>query len=169
MAKAKPLPSIQRLNELCDYSPETGLIRWKVNERKRRAGQVVGTLNKAGYLVCSIDGNLFYVHRIAWAICNGSIDHELQIDHINGDRADNRISNLRICDNAQNNWNKGVSKANSSGFKGAFLDKRDGRWAARIRVRDVIVTLGRFDTPELAHMAYCKAAAELHGEFARGA
>jgi hypothetical protein len=164
MPKAKPLPSIERLTELCSYNQKTGIITWKKNERKRRAGAVVGSKNKCGYLVCSIDGSLFYVHRIAWALSVGSIDSDLQVDHINGDRSDNRLCNLRACDNAQNNWNK-LGKP----YKGASLDKRDGRWSASITVRGRSVSLGRFSTQELAHMAYCKAAAELHGEFARAA
>jgi hypothetical protein len=164
MTKAKPLPPLERLEYLCLYNPITGMVTWKISERKRRAGKAVGTLNAGGYLVCSIDGSLFYVHRIAWALATGSIDCELQIDHINGNRSDNRLGNLRLCDNAQNNWNKPGKT-----FKGAYLDKRDGRWDAKIRVRGREIHLGRFSTPELAHMAYCKAAAELHGDFARAA
>jgi hypothetical protein len=164
MTNAKPLPPLERIQYLCLYNSTTGLVTWKVNERRRRSGKVVGTLNAGGYLVCSIDGSLFYVHRIAWALATGNIDPRLQIDHINGCKSDNRLENLRLCDNAQNNWNK-----SGKPLKGAFLDRRDGRWSARIKVRGHVISLGRFSTPELAHMAYCKAAAELHGEFARGA
>lgn len=91
-------------------------------------------------------------------------------DHINAhDTLDNRRSNLRIATPAQNAHNSRKHSHNTSGYKGVSLDKRKGRWYAHIKAGDVRRRLGYFDTPEAAHAAYCAAARELHGEFARGA
>jgi hypothetical protein len=96
-----------------------------------------------------------------------------EVDHINGDGLDNRRSNLRPCTRSQNMANRGRQRNNTSGYKGV---SRSGRkWCARIYApnpnggRSRALTLGRFDSPEEAHAAYCEAAKRLHGEFARTA
>lgn len=90
-----------------------------------------------------------------------------EVDHINDNSLDNRRENLRLATHSQNNWNRSTYKSNTSGFKGVGLHK--GRWRARIQCNGKQEQLGYFDTPELDHEAYCKAAADLHGEFARTA
>ena len=91
------------------------------------------------------------------------------VDHINGDTLDNRKSNLRICTNAENSRNSKISKNNTSGFKGVMFvnERRRKKWVARIWKDRKVYHLGHFKTPEAAYAAYCKAAKELHGEFAR--
>lgn len=91
----------------------------------------------------------------------------LQVDHINGDSLDNRRLNLRVATNAQNNRNRGVSKNNTSGFKGVCWDGQTKKWVAHIETDGRQKKLGRFDTPKAAHAAYCSAAKELHQDFAR--
>lgn len=88
------------------------------------------------------------------------------VDHINGDKLDNRRSNLRVCYQAQNKMNCGSYRSNTSGFKGVTWDKRCGKWLAQIMVNHKNYNLGRFATPEDAHRAYCEAADRMHGEFA---
>lgn len=80
---------------------------------------------------------------------------------------DNRKSNLRKCTKAENTRNQRMHRDNRSGFKGVTFCKKTGRWRALICANYKVHHLGRFDTPELAHAAYCKAADDLHGEFAR--
>lgn len=87
------------------------------------------------------------------------------VDHINGDGLDNRKSNLRLCSNAQNVQNTGLTRANTSGYKGIRL--RNGRWDSRITCLNKTYHLGVFSTKEEAARAYNAAAIELHGEFAR--
>jgi hypothetical protein len=89
------------------------------------------------------------------------------IDHINMNTLDNRKNNLRLCDKSQNACNAGKSAANKSGYKGVSWDKRKGNWRAYIVKNKKQYYLGNFVNIEAAHAAYCKAAKELHGEFAR--
>ncbi len=90
-----------------------------------------------------------------------------QVDHINGNPLDNRRENLRICENAENNRNKGLTKASTSGYKGVSLYKRSGTWRAYIVTNYKQKHLGTFDNPIDAAKAYNVAAIKFHGEFAR--
>jgi hypothetical protein len=88
------------------------------------------------------------------------------LDHIDGDRTNNRVENLRSASRTENNRNVSVQKNNTSGFKGVSFMRRDNVWVAQIVADRKNYFLGRFPTPEEAYAAYCKAAKELHGEFA---
>ena len=88
------------------------------------------------------------------------------VDHINHDTLDNRKCNLRLATKSENMMNRRRAKSNSSGLKGVYK-KSKNKWYAIITVRGERINLGTFDTSEEAHEAYCKAALELHGEFAR--
>jgi hypothetical protein len=90
-----------------------------------------------------------------------------QVDHINGNPLDNRRANLRICENAQNNRNKGLTKASTSGYKGVSFSKQIGKWRAYIVTNYRQTSLGLFDNPLDAAKAYNVAALKYHGEFAR--
>lgn len=88
-----------------------------------------------------------------------------EVDHVNGNRLDNRRCNLRICDSGQNKQNTKIRSDNTSGYKGVHLHK-PGQWRARIKLRGKFWHLGLFDAPEKAHAAYCAASKSLFGEFA---
>jgi hypothetical protein len=90
-----------------------------------------------------------------------------EIDHKNSNTLDNRKSNLRFCTSSENKYNRGRSKANTSGYKGVTKSKKQKRWQSKIKKDKKMYYLGRFDTPEAAYAAYCEAAKKLHGEFAR--
>ena len=174
MTKAKPLPSLEMVSELFGYDVETGFICWKAARGKKiKAGQPAGTISKKGYLKIAITIDkkycVFQAHRLIWYITTGVDPMDKQIDHIDGNPLNNKISNLRLATNAENQRNKPANQNNSSGFKGVSYKKSHKRWCASIGFNGKKFCLGFFDTPELAHMAYCKAAAELHGDFARGA
>lgn len=104
-------------------------------------------------------------HRLAWFYAYGVWPQD-QIDHRNGIRSDNRICNLREATNSLNKANERRRTDNTSGFKGVHR-RENGRWRARIGVGNRRLALGDFDTPEAAHTAYCQAAAQHFGEFAR--
>jgi hypothetical protein len=158
---------------LLNYDPETGVLTWKVDRRGVLAGEVAGSIlnHHSGkqYIYVRVHGRLYYAHRIAWAIYYGEEPPKM-LDHRDSDSINNRIKNLRGAESRQNQYNKGLTARNTSGFKGVSFDKERGLWSTRINLPDGKQKfLGRYETPELAHAAYCKAASELHGEFARAA
>lgn len=92
------------------------------------------------------------------------------IDHINGNKLDNRKSNLRVCSHSQNQWNRSKQKNNTSGYKGVYLDRRDGAWYSQVLSRQkdkrIVFSSKRYKTPIEAARAYDRMALEHHGEFA---
>lgn len=104
------------------------------------------------------------MHRILMDLKPGD---KRKVDHINGNRLDNRRGNLRICTDAQNQRNRGKNKNNTSGFKGVTWSKNRKKWYAHIGFGGRDYFLGFYATPEAAHQAYCEAAAKHHGEFAK--
>ena len=105
-----------------------------------------------------------HLHRV---LMNPPAD--LHVDHIDCDPLNNRRSNLRLATNSQNQWNSKRYRNNTSGFKGVSFHKNNNKWAANIQHNGKQRHLGNFDSPEEAHAAYCKAAEEFFGEFARAA
>jgi len=134
----------------------------------RFAGRETLVTKTSGYNQCRIFGKPYRAHRVIWAYHYGSWP-ENQVDHINADRADNRIQNLRLVTNQENNKNKRLSANNTSGIMGVCWDKSRGKWSAQIRVDFVRINLGRFDDMELAIAARKAAEAKYnfhasHGE-----
>jgi hypothetical protein len=103
------------------------------------------------------------MHRTVMELAKGDKRH---VDHINGDKFDNRRSNLRVCEPIENWWNAKKRSDNTSGYKGVSWSKGNGKWSARIKRNKKRFHLGYFDKAEDAYAAYCIAANELHGEFA---
>ena len=153
----------ERLRQLLHYSPETGLFYWRVKRGSVAAGAEAGTWHGNGYRKIHIDGVPHYAHRLAWLYVHG--EHPAgEIDHRNGNPADNRISKLRQASRAQNVRN--TSRRNRrSGFKGVV--RHGGKWRARIAVDRRRIELGIFSTAEEAAAAYDDAARLYYGEFAR--
>lgn len=166
MIKAKPIENIEKIKDFISYDPDTGVIRWKVGQKgPARAGMIAGSKHSRGYIVVAVNGVQYLAHRLAWAIYNGSLSEDVQIDHINGDRSDNRICNLRIANHAENCQNSKVRKHSKTGIKG--VKKRGNKWHVRIRIGGKEKWIGSYSTPEEASTAYKKAANELFGEFAK--
>jgi hypothetical protein len=141
-----------------DYDPETGVFTRKKNGNSRFS------TNSVGYTQIGIDGHNYRGHRLAWLYVYGEWPRD-QIDHINGARTDNRITNLRESSQAENCGNVARHRDNKSGFKGVFPFRK--KWAAQICRDGVKKHLGTFETPEAAHAAYSDAATQVFGEFAR--
>ena len=177
MTKTKPLPPRNLLQELFNYDEKSGILTWKkARTGTIKAGDTAGTVHVANgnkYLVVylSIDGKSshYVVHRIAWLYVTGEDPGDFVIDHIDGDSLNNCFSNLRKATHSQNICNSKLRKDNVAGLKGVCFRSQRNNYQASIKKNGKKIYLGTFDTPELAHMAYCKAAAELHGDFARGA
>ncbi len=91
----------------------------------------------------------------------------IEVDHIDGDKLNNKINNLRAASTRQNQWNSKKPITNTSGYKGAFWHINKKKWISAIKVNKKLIHLGTYKTAEEAHEAYKAAALELHGEFAR--
>ena len=134
------------------YNPETGLIYGP-----RSKTRPIGTLGKRGYIQIAFRGKRLYAHRVAWAIAHGRLP-EMPIDHINGDKTDNRLSNLREVTRQENIHNQTKPQAtNKSGYLGVCWNKRAKKWQAGITVEKKAKYLGLFSTAEEAHAAYLAA------------
>lgn len=157
--------TVGRLRELIDYNPETGSMVWKISTSNRNpVNSEVGTLLNTGYRLLTIDGQRYLAHRIAWFYVHGFWPKE--IDHINRDRSDNRMANLRIATRSQNNVNASRRSDNKSGVTGVTWHKGSQKWRATCHINGKQVQVGMFDSIEEAAKAYSEAAEKLHGEFA---
>lgn len=156
--------NVERLRHLLHYDPLTGYFTRLVSSGKALAGKRAGSLYALGYIYICIDGVRYGAHRLAWLHYHGVMPPE-QIDHINGQRADNRICNLRLASHAENNRNRPIKPSNRSGFKGVRLTAH-GMWNARIMVDRRNIHIGNYHTIEEARTAYDAAALIHHGEFA---
>lgn len=152
----------KRLCSILNYEPLTGHFSRKTKRRTNAFG-TVGNYRPDGYLVISIDKKLYLAHRLAWFFVTGKWPKET-IDHINCDKSDNRWCNLREASLTQNNFNVGIFKTNTTGYKGVSKAKF-GKYRAVISLNNKQLHLGTFDTPEEAYQVYCQKAFELREEF----
>jgi len=129
-----------------------------------RKGRVCACIQNT-YFRMMVDGQQYPNHHLAWLWVHGELPKG-QLDHINGDRLDNRIANLREASQTENMGNCIKHRDNKSGYKGVF-PLRGKRWQAQVCRNGVKHHLGTFETPEEAHAAYCDAASKVFGEFAR--
>jgi hypothetical protein len=150
----------ERLRELLNYDPETGVFTRLVRAANKKAGDRAGCARGDGYLLIRVSGSLYLAHRLAWFYVHGAWPAN-KIDHIDGVRDNNRIDNLRDATDAVNSQNIRSARAGSaSGLLGASKHKRS--WSATIETGGVRHRLGTFSTPELAHGAYLGAKRNMH-------
>lgn len=178
--------SVDQCRNLVDYDCNTGIIIWKergleyFQSEKRSpewlsrawnaayAGKVAFTAKSHGYFIGCILKKMVKSHRLAWAVHYGEWP-DGEIDHINGDRADNRISNLRCVTSHVNRKNEGASKNNTSGYSGVQWCKQTNKWRAVIKHNYKNVHIGRYVRKEDAISAVKRKRSELgfhylHGE-----
>lgn len=160
-------PSFEVIRSRVSYEPSTGVFTMKVSAGRKRAGDVAGYADNLGYWKLCIRGRWVMAHRLAWALENGNEWPQGEIDHINGNPSDNRISNLRVANRSQNVANAKFNSLNTTGYRGVCVVKRAHgiKYQADVRKDGRKVYLGTFDTPEDAHAAYVKAAVQAHGEY----
>jgi len=157
---AAPMLTAARLRELFHYDPDTGKFTSRIDRRRCPAGTEVNGVNAQGYVQVVIDCRHYFGHRLAWLHVFGEWPRQT-IDHINGNRADNRIANLRDVPHKTNTQNRRAAQPNTeSGLLGVRRNKR--RWYSNIIVDGVGHYLGTFDTPQEAHEAYLAAKRRLH-------
>jgi len=156
----------ERLRSLLLYDPETGYFCWRITKANKNAGELAGCIAPSGYVFIGIDGRIYRAHRLVWLYLHG-VWPENQMDHVNLDRSDNRIANLRLASSAQNKANRRKDCRNRSGLKGAYWDRERQNWSSFIKTGGKSRFLGRHASKEAAHAAYVAAANDLFGEFAR--
>lgn len=137
---------IKRFQEFIDYDPLTGQFIWKkVLSNRVKSGSICArNVDSKGYQRLCFDGKQYRAHRVAWAMVHGEMP-SLQIDHINGNKLDNRIDNLRLATNAENSRNVGLKKNNTSGITGVTYHARAKKWLAQIVVNRKNHYIGLFD------------------------
>lgn len=151
----------EQLREKFSYDPETGVFRLRVCRVSARVGTEVGSHDAHGYAQVTIgSGNVLKAHRVAWAMHYG-VWPDGEIDHINGVRDDNRISNLRCVETRINAQNKREAiKTSRTGYLG--VSPHSNGYRAHITVDRKQKYLGYFKDPKLAHEAYLAAKRLLH-------
>lgn len=157
-------PSPTRLNEVMNYDRDTGIVIYRAATSSRtKVGAVAGCLRPDGYLAIKVDGYRTLLHRAVIAMTSGEWPKGV-VDHINGDRSDNRLCNLRVVSHMGNIQNqRRPQKSNkTSGLLGASWHQPSQKWQSKISVNCVITHLGLFDTPEEAHGAYVEAKRRIH-------
>jgi hypothetical protein len=165
---AKPPPfDLRKFAECLRYEPETGHLYWIVrNSNFIDMAMPAGCPMKNGYRKVMVGNKQLYAHHIAWWFIHGEWPQQ-QVDHINGNRLDNRASNLRLATQEQQNFNGKLFKNNKCGVKGVCLNKRNGKWRAHIVVQKKQLRLGEFRSIEEARVARLRAEALHCGEYAR--
>lgn len=156
---------LEELKTYLSYNQENGLFTWiKKPALKNRAniGDIAGCVRKDGYVLIRLKNKLYLAHRLAWLYVFNEMP-KYQIDHINGMKGDNRIINLRECNDMQNSQNIKKSKSNSkSELLGAQWNSAKNKWRSRININGKTLYLGYFDSAELASAAYIEAKRKYH-------
>jgi len=138
-----------RLKEVLDYDTDTGIFIWKERVKSDDAwlswgGKVAGCTRHDGYISIRVDDKQYLAHRLAWLYTHGYLP-ENDIDHINGNTGDNRISNLREVSHACNMQNQKIRSTNKSGITGVSWDKRRKKWHVNISINNKQTYTGRFN------------------------
>ncbi len=164
----KNLKYYETLKEMVSYCHKTGRFTWIVKRRGTKGiYSEAGYITKNGYRAIGIRVDkrftLIKCHRLAWFFVYGELPES--IDHINGDKLDNSISNLRSCNHKENSRNRKTPKNNTSGYKGVYWSKPHKKWGASIGYNRKTYHLGFFDCPKEASEVYKLKAMKLFGEF----
>jgi HNH endonuclease len=152
------------LHEMFEY--RDGLLLWKTDRarRKVRAGDEASHIKATGYKYTCFNYKQYRTHRLIYCMFHGFMPE--YIDHIDGNKLNNKIENLRGCTKAQNSYNRKAPKTNSSGHKNVCFYKRYNKWRSYIDVHGKKITGGYFDTIEDAVISATNLRQQHHGEFA---
>jgi HNH endonuclease len=156
-------------NDRNDFAPEIrnliNIFEYKDGLLYRKNGQfkgLAGTLHHSGYWQVKVGKKSMWSHKIIFAIHHGYFAK--QIDHIDGNKLNNRIENLRESTSQQNHWNVGVSKNNKSGYKNIYF--QNNRWRVMMRIDKKMTQIGSYEDIELAQLVAIEARNKYHKEFA---
>ena len=162
---AELLPYYKKASENLLYNDETVVFKRYIKARSNY--EIAGGLDSRGYIKINITVSgkqkSIKAHRLAWYVVYGDMPNV--IDHINGDRTDNSIDNLRSCTPHQNSLNTSFNSRNTSGFRGVCWHKLHKKWTSNIEFEGKVRGLGYYDTPKQAFEVYKEKSIELFGEF----
>ena len=156
----------EEIKKLLYYNEETGIFTWKLYRGgKAKICAIANSKDSKGYIRIQINKERNSAHRLAWLYMYGKFP-EFYIDHINGNKIDNRICNLREATTNQNQYNRKAPINNTSGIKGVYFDKSRSKWVAELKANNKKIFIGRFNSIELAEIAINNARKQYHREFA---
>jgi hypothetical protein len=154
------------INSKLRYDPKTGLLFWKIYKSGKYLNTPAGTLFKSGYIMIKHKNCFLRAHRIAWLLTTSKWPLK-DIDHINGNRSDNRLTNLREASKSQNAQNSKIRKDSRSGITGVYIHKGiKNNWRVRITINSKTKNLGYFNVLEKAKKVRQQAEKKLFGNFA---
>ena len=155
----------EELKRILNYNDTTGVFTWKISPKYDvKIGDVAGNYHN-GYYRVTIKRKKYLTHRLAWLYVYGEFPKG-DLDHIDNDRGNSRINNLRIADRVTNGYNRKKPINNKSGIKGVHWSKIDKKWIVKIGVNKQKLYIGLFEDLELAELVAQEARAKYHGEFA---
>ncbi len=154
----------EKLKSLVEYVDNT--LKWKHTRGRRIAGKEIGTPHNKGYRQAHVGGYRYLVHQLVFLYHHGYLTDKV-IDHIDGNKLNNSIENLRECTYSENNYNAKKRKDNTTGYKNVSWSKSVGKWEVRVSKNNKYLIIGYFDTLENASIAAKKAREDLHGTFAK--
>jgi hypothetical protein len=161
MTKARPLPSLEIVESYIDYNPETGIGVWKRKRMGRgkqvKVGLPAGTINNQGYIYIGLSGQRYAAHRLFWLLYYKKDPGDKFIDHIDQNRLNNKIANLRLVTKSQNGLNISLPAHNKTGIIGVHYCTTRQKFVALIKINNQTRYLGRFKNIEDAIAARKKA------------
>lgn len=139
----KPYPSKEQILSELVYEESSGVFYRKNPDNRTNDRGIAGYKKSNGYITISLNNTAYYAHRLAWVVTYGYNPDSI-LDHINRDRSDNRIGNLRLATKSSNALNTGLRKDNSIGFKGVYWHKKAGKWIVEGKLRGKAHYLGLY-------------------------
>jgi len=153
----------EKLKEVLDYCPETGNFFWRVRRGRQKAGSLAGHADTHGYIMIRVFSKIYMAHRLAFLFVYDRFPIG-DTDHINRNRSDNRIENLREVTRSENNVNSKIRKNNTSGYRGVSWSERDKHYHAYINKDGRRINIGYFRDSKEAAIAYDEKAKDIYGE-----
>ena len=159
--RAKKEPNQELLKALFNY--KNGFLIWKENPFFVKVGTPAGYIRKQyGYCRIKVNKIEYAAHRLIWVWHNGDLKTDVMVDHVNTDRSDNRIENLRLCTHKQNMQNRKISPKNTTGYPNVHFDTQVNRYRAKVKVDGKSYGTLTFKTAEEAHDYAKELKASLH-------
>lgn len=160
-----PYPTQERIKQILNYDPETGVFTWMKGTNRIKVGSIAGGPGPHGHIRIMVDGRKVMAHTLAWIYMTGKPPENI-IDHRDRNNQNNIFSNLRPATTQQNNFNRSKQRNNTSGVTGVTWSKDLKKWRARVIVDRKEISLGYFSEFDQAVAAREKAKKIHHGEFA---